>query len=81
VLFLIHQNANTLTVNTLPFPILEYIQATGRGGRDGQLCHCVLFFSPLDIRVAKNVLQFWKLGERDKERLQVSLDNVCKVCI
>lgn len=58
---------------------LEYIQATGRGGRDGQVCHCVLFYSPQDIGSLKNVLKFNEIGEHEKVRLQASLDNVCKV--
>jgi superfamily II DNA helicase RecQ len=62
-----------------PFPI-EYIQATGRGGRDGKACHCVLFYSPNDIGFVESVLQFQKIEKHQRKRLEVLLENVCKVC-
>ena len=62
----------------LPF-FIEYVQATGRGGRDGKTCHCILFYRQQDCGVVKNVLRFNYLDNEDKKRYMVSIDNVCKV--
>jgi ATP-dependent DNA helicase RecQ len=34
----------------------DYVQETGRGGRDGNNCRCVLFYRDQDVETAKKVL-------------------------
>jgi hypothetical protein len=67
----------------------DYIQQTGRGGRDGRTCHCVLFYRHQDRTLASNIVNgvasqridgTAALLKRDNEKGERDLDNVCKVC-
>ena len=40
---------------TLPLDLTEYIQQTGRAGRDGKAAHCVLFYRAQDFTVARHI--------------------------
>jgi superfamily II DNA helicase RecQ len=57
----------------------DYVQATGRGGRDGAICFCILFFRDQDCAQVKRVLKVRMLSEEDRERIELSVENVCKV--
>jgi ATP-dependent DNA helicase RecQ len=39
-----------------PASIEQYVQEAGRGGRDGETCHCILLFDPADLEVNKRLL-------------------------
>jgi hypothetical protein len=65
----------------MPVSLRDYIQETGRGGRDFQQAHCKLFFSFFDRAMAENVvLGQGKSGgylQGDKRvRAEVDLQNV-----
>lgn len=55
------------------------MQTTGRGGRDGKKCYCVLFFRSQDFEQVKNVINFRDLAKEDKDRRSVAIANVFKV--
>jgi hypothetical protein len=57
----------------------EYVQTTGRGGRDGMKCCCTLFFRSEDFSQVKNVINFRKLTKEDQDRYSVAISNVFKV--
>jgi superfamily II DNA/RNA helicase len=40
---------------TLPLDLTEYIQQTGRAGRDGKPAHCILFYRAQDFAIARNI--------------------------
>ena len=57
----------------------EYIQSTGRGGRDGNGCCCTIFFRSEDFTLVKKVIQFESLPDDEKKRRDVAISNVFKV--
>jgi hypothetical protein len=65
------------TNGNFSFPLKEYVQATGRGGRDGKSCLCILFYRPQDRASVEDVIRLNDSKNKDKHK--VSLDNVCKV--
>jgi superfamily II DNA helicase RecQ len=40
----------------MPLSLKDYIQETGRGGRDSKKTHCIMFFSSFDRGMAENVV-------------------------
>jgi superfamily II DNA helicase RecQ len=60
--------------------LADYIQETGRGGRDGQICHCVMFYRPGDLAKALSVRNKGLSQAEQKNRNQLEIDNVYKVC-
>jgi hypothetical protein len=50
----------------------DYVQETGRGGRDGRQTRCVLFFRDQDLERAKQVVRFHQLKEVQEEKEIVS---------
>jgi superfamily II DNA helicase RecQ len=45
-----------LFVSLFDLVTTDYIQETGRGGRDGNQCTCILYYRDQDTAVAKRVL-------------------------
>lgn len=56
----------------LPISLRNYIQETGRGGRDGKRCECVLFFRAQDSERVRTLRENGAKGlpEREKARIQ-----------
>lgn len=60
----------------------DYVQETGRGGRDGKGAHCILFYRDQNIHTAMSVLDIrgkeTALGDNEKDALH-KLEAVKKV--
>lgn len=54
----------------LPLSLRDYIQETGRGGRDNKPSSCVLFFSHHDRHMAEGVIGLSVGGNKDRKLLQ-----------
>jgi superfamily II DNA helicase RecQ len=60
---------------------IDYIQETGRGGRDGSDAECILFYRDQDINTARQVLKVSKKELQDVANIDAAfrLHAVCKV--
>lgn len=54
----------------IPTSLRDYIQETGRGGRDNKPSYCVLFFSHHDRHVAEGVMGLSRAGKYGRKLLQ-----------
>lgn len=70
---------NAVLTNPFFVSAKDYVQATGRGGRDGGICYCILFYRHQDCALVMNVLRQRDLCDEDKKRHKMSVENVCKV--
>ena len=70
-----------------PTSLSNYIQETGRAGRDGKISKCVLFYRPQDETIVKNILGLEKLfnlatentillNEKERKKKIADMDDV-----
>jgi ATP-dependent DNA helicase RecQ len=57
----------------MPQNIEAYYQEAGRGGRDGEACHCIILYSPADIVKQKRLIQ---LNQNSPEREKLLFENL-----
>ncbi|MGE4508695.1 MAG: DNA helicase RecQ [Eubacteriaceae bacterium] len=65
VRFIIHYN--------MPQNMEAYYQEAGRGGRDGEICHCTILYSPADIIKQKQLIS---LNNTSPERERLLYENL-----
>ncbi|WKY48163.1 DNA helicase RecQ [Eubacteriaceae bacterium ES3] len=65
VRFIIHYN--------MPQNMEAYYQEAGRGGRDGEICHCTILYSPSDIVRQKQLIG---LNNTSPEREKILFENL-----
>lgn len=61
---------------TMSLSIENYHQETGRAGRDGELSHCILLYSPLDTIKLKKLLNYSKNKTDAYQKLQ-KMEQYC----
>ena len=66
--------------NNMPTSMENYYQEIGRGGRDGEPCYCILFYSYQDKIIAEKLLRSNPAFMKNQKYIQHQLDKLNTLC-
>ena len=67
--------------NNLPMSIENYYQEIGRGGRDGKVCDCILFYNYQDKIIAEKLLRRNPMYNKNEKYIEHQISKLNQMCI
>ena len=73
-------NVRFVIHNNMPTSMENYYQEIGRGGRDGEPCYCILFYSYQDKIIAEKLLRSNPALMKNQKYIQHQLEKLGSLC-